>query len=68
VIFAAGHDRFDSDHLAGAFYAGERIQDDCTNPAENGGVSADAESERENGDGSEAGTLPQNPESVLNVL
>src|SRR5580700_991456 len=68
VIFAAGHDRFDGDHLAGAFYAGERIQDDCTNPAENGGVSADAESERENGDGSEAGTLQERADAEAQIL
>src|SRR5262249_49070896 len=46
----------------------ERPQHDAVDDAEDGGVGADAERERENGEQREAGTLAQPPERVPQVL
>src|SRR5437016_6039857 len=49
-------------------FDGKRSEYDGIDEAEDGGVSADAESESEHGDGGEAGGFAKHPQRVANVL
>jgi hypothetical protein len=46
----------------------ERMEENGVDDGENGGVGADAEAEREDGDGGEAGAFEEVAESAANIL
>ena len=55
-------------HQARRFGIGQRAQNDGIDHAEDGGVGADAEGQRERGDDGEAGTLAQGARGVAQIL
>ena len=59
---------FGDEDEAGWIAKGERAQEDGVYDAEDGGVRADAESEREDGDRGEAGAFCEEPEGVAKIL
>jgi hypothetical protein len=53
---------------AGGFGVGQRVQQDGFHHAEDGGVRAHAQGQREHGDGREAGAARQRAQSEADVL